>query len=150
MNERRYVVALFDPYDQQPRYVGKTRNPELFHLHPSRWAYSASNPEKNLWVRGLLARGTRPAVVVLEDTTVRRAPRLQRMWLDRYRKWGCPILNIDKAPKNREASLQLWRTQGFWEKVHQGWERRRAKMTFDRMRALAALPPIPNESPIPT
>jgi hypothetical protein len=151
MSERRYIYVLFDPIDGNPRYVGRTRDPQkLQRLHPSKWAYSKGNDGKNNWIRDLISNGLRPRIVVYEDSTIGRAGKLQRIWIEKIREWSDTVYNLDKSQKCREASLRLWKLEEFRTSVKEGCNRRQERILREKLEKIPAYgPDSPPTQPIP-
>jgi hypothetical protein len=144
-DKRRYVYVLNDPVDNKPRYVGMTRFPKkLQTLHPSKWCYSRGNPEKNQWIRDLIARGLKPVFNLWEDTTVGRVAKYQKIWINFLKDKGAQLFNRDKSQACREAALEVWKHEDFRERVKAGRKKQREAqiaLAQEMLRSIPALDP---------
>ena len=128
MRQLRTVYILQCPWSHYAGYVGITRDPEILNQHISRWAYSKGNPEKNQWVRDILATGVKPVVRIMATTSPRLARKIQTDWIERLSRHAKP-LNIDKSQKCRDISLRLWSDIEFATKVKAGIQRRKDRLS---------------------
>ena len=118
-----YIYALLDPRTREPRYVGGTRDIVRRNTDPpGKWMYSEGNDTKNAWIQDLIRRGNRPELVQLEVATEGNWLNLRREWIGRLKKQGFQLLNANKARRCRAASLALWRSDDFRDKVRRGRE----------------------------
>lgn len=87
------IYALCEPDSGEVRYVGRATDAEArygVHLQPSR-GLRASHKEQ--WIAGLLVRGERPALRILE--VVRRSEQraAELRWLLKFAGEGCRMTN---------------------------------------------------------
>lgn len=91
-----YIYALCDPVTSECRYVGKTVNlRQRFYGHLVK---HECNQYKRRWIDGLIARGLRPIMRILEviensddeDWQCREV-----YWISRKRDEGCRLTNLD-------------------------------------------------------
>lgn len=103
------IYGLFDPRDDQLRYIGKSTNPrKRMEAHYGQ-ARAGSVLHSRRWLAGLLARGLRAEVVVLEcATTTEEANDAERFWIAAMRLACCDLTNLtpggDGQPKGCRRS----------------------------------------------
>lgn len=90
------IYALVDPRDARTYYVGKSLNPRdrrCDHEKRARWCTRATHG-RCVWIAGLLARGLRPELVILERVAWRHWDEAERAWIE-YGAWsGWPLTNL--------------------------------------------------------
>lgn len=72
-----HIYYLVDPNDRTVRYVGKTKTPKSrlrAHIQDGR---ASNNTEKKRWIRGLLANGQEPVMVVVASFPEEHLARLR-------------------------------------------------------------------------
>jgi hypothetical protein len=139
MRQLRTVYILQCPWSHYAFWVGITRDPEILKQPISRWAYSKGNPEKNKWVRDILATGVKPVVRIMATTSPRLARKIQKDWIERLSRHAKP-LNIDKSKKARDISLALWGDINFALKVKAGIQRRKERLETCKLKATSEAP----------
>lgn len=89
------VYGLFDPRDQQLRYIGKTcqgKRRMSSHLAVS---HLKNKTHKNHWIKSLLAVGMQPEYVVLESFATPDGLAEAEMWyISYYKSIGCRLTNM--------------------------------------------------------
>lgn len=93
---RIYIYALIDPRTSEPRYIGKTNNPQkrfAHHLNPRKedMSYRAN------WIRSLQRLGLQPTVMILEETDESQWPARERWWVAYGIKEGWRLTNGDSG-----------------------------------------------------
>ena len=89
-----YIYTLTDPFTNEVRYVGKTVNPRLRirgHICESRLRHQS--PAKAEWIKGLLKRGSRPVLSVIETVSESEWEYSEIRAIAAYRSAGCSLLN---------------------------------------------------------
>jgi hypothetical protein len=95
MGSSNYIIyGLTDPRDGQVRYIGKSasglRRPRR-HVQQA----EAERTYKANWIRGLLAQGQQPGIVVLAEATHKKElGELERQAITAYRQRGAPLTNL--------------------------------------------------------
>lgn len=88
-----FIYALVDPTTRFVRYVGKANNPKrrrFLHLNPSSLR---PNTRKNNWIKGLLAIGKKPELLILEEVEECLWEAAEIRWISHYRNLtGAPEL----------------------------------------------------------
>jgi len=77
-----FIYCLKDPQTGKPRYVGKSNNPRKRlsrHCVESQFVKT----HKDCWIRGLLLRGTRPILEVLDEVPI-----------SQWKFWECEYLRV--------------------------------------------------------
>lgn len=88
----RYIYSLSDPESGDVKYVGATVNPMKrlsVHCSPS----ARKGVELGHWLSGLLNRGVRPVLCVLERVDGPEWGERETWWIQRYRERGHELLN---------------------------------------------------------
>src|SRR5258706_3676955 len=88
-----YIYALADPETGQVRYVGKADKPASRlrnHLTPRHLAHRT---KKNSWLKGLLAKGLRPELVIVDCVEADHWEEVERGWIAYYLADGCDLTN---------------------------------------------------------
>jgi hypothetical protein len=88
------IYALVEPDTETVRYVGQTAD----HLHQRRADHlrvRGTSARAN-WLRSLIAQGTRPRIVLLEEVTGtrRNAYAAETQWIRKLRAEGHPLVNV--------------------------------------------------------
>lgn len=84
------IYALIDPTTQQCRYVGKSRDLRArytYHLWERQRTYKAR------WVAGLIAKGVKPEMVVLEEVPAADWPEHEQFWVAYFKFLGARLTN---------------------------------------------------------
>lgn len=80
-----YIYRLIDPFTLDTRYVGKAVNLERrFKAHISRC--KRGKYHSALWIKGLLNKGKRPIIEVIEECAEADWQDREKYWIERYRK----------------------------------------------------------------
>lgn len=99
-----YVYLLLDEFDRV-RYVGITHDPKTrlrVHIICSRQSYRGDTSHRR-WVWGMLERGLRPSMLVMEKVPgVAAARRREAHYIDMYVRLGADLTNTANMP------LQEW------------------------------------------
>ena len=94
-----YIYALIDPITNEPRYVGRTNDPETrYKLHLA-WKSESNNTPKRQWVAALLQDGVRPLREVLEEVSSETADTAESKWICDYIDRGYKLTNTLVAAK---------------------------------------------------
>lgn len=95
-----YIYGLFDPRDNQLRYVGKTINLENRLRDHISWAIQDDPCPKSDWIKELLALGLEPKIDILEKTTEKDWAELEIKWIATCRILGLKIFNVANGGPN--------------------------------------------------
>jgi len=90
-----YVYALIDPSNGEIFYIGCTVNPATrlsLHISNSK-TYQISYNRKERRIREILAKGLKPELKILEETTVKDQRDREHYWLQKYIADGGDITN---------------------------------------------------------
>ena len=88
-----FIYALKDPLSGAYRYIGKSRDPRQRydeHLYSAR--YNHSRP-KELWLSGLLIKGLRPTLEVLDEVPHAEFMFWERQYVKLFRMLGHRLVN---------------------------------------------------------
>lgn len=87
-----FIYALFDPQDDEPRYIGKTKEPETrFKAH----CYGSNRTHSSRWIQSLKRVGLKPKMVIIEDgLSEDQWPEREQFWIAHYRESGANLTNI--------------------------------------------------------
>lgn len=99
--KRSCIYVLCDPSSGAVRYVGQTtdaKRREWLHCSPTN---NRGNRRVNSWIRRLLASGTKPVFVAIEDTNDRDVR--ERHWIAHYRANGAELLNMNDGGSDNSA-----------------------------------------------
>lgn len=97
--DTEYIYALIDPATNEPRYVGRTSNPDQrYKLHLA-WQSEAGNSPKRQWIAALSKAGLRPLLQVLEEAPSVTADLAEAKWIKGYLDKGYVLTNIQVAAK---------------------------------------------------
>lgn len=89
-----FIYILSDPATGEVRYVGKTTDPKwrfYGHIH----GHGRSNQGKKEWISGLLAKGLKPVMEVIDESNEKDWREAERYWISSLRFLGVNLLNID-------------------------------------------------------
>jgi hypothetical protein len=86
------IYALLDPNDNEPRYIGKSKEPETrFKAH----CCGSSNTHSSRWIQSLKRTGLKPKMVIIEDgLSEDQWPEREQFWIAYYREAGANLTNI--------------------------------------------------------
>ena len=88
-----YIYALVDPRDERIRYIGKTVNLEKRYEQHVYWL-NGSNPRKENLISGLLKRGMKPIISVIEECDHSNWQEREKYWIAYYRELLPDLTNI--------------------------------------------------------
>jgi hypothetical protein len=105
------IYALLDPETGEPRYVGKAINE---HRRFTQHVFQASSfgTHKERWIAGLLARGLKPVLEVLQRVGESEWKAAERHYIAEFRRLGAKLTNLDDgglggcAPGYKESRLR--------------------------------------------
>lgn len=84
-NITTFIYMLIDPITGDPRYVGKANVPlKRYKSHLFQSQLKEKN-HKNNWLRGLLAKGERPYMMILEEVPRSEWQRSEKKWIAYFR-----------------------------------------------------------------
>lgn len=95
-----YVYGLCEPYSDEVRYVGLT--PRLKKRFQEHCHSFKSGPRKSGWLRGLLALGIWPEMVILDRSEIRDLA-LESSWIARLRAEGHRLTNMEDVIRENLA-----------------------------------------------
>lgn len=95
-----YIYGLFDPRDNQLRYVGKTINLEARLRDHINWAIQDDPCPKSDWIKELLSLGLEPIISILEETDEEGWAEAEVNWIATCRKLGLNIFNVANGGPN--------------------------------------------------
>lgn len=95
-----YIYGLFDPRDNQLRYVGKTINLEGRLRSHIDWARDDVSCPKSDWIKELLRLGLEPVISILEETDEEGWAEAERRWIADCRTKGLKIFNVADGGPN--------------------------------------------------
>jgi hypothetical protein len=111
--EMAFIYGLCEPGTKNVRYVGRSSNPEKrLEQHMSQ-ALRYDRSEKSVWLRTLIERGEKPALLLVEEMSEDDYPPFRELfWIRYFLRRGHMLTNrsgggvalsvkIDKALKNR-------------------------------------------------
>lgn len=94
MDGQFLIYGLFDPRNDELRYVGKSvsglTRPKA-HLFPSQLR---AHTHKNNWIKSLQVRDMKPEVVILEETNRESLQELEKCAIQHYREMGFRLTNL--------------------------------------------------------
>ena len=93
-NTSTFIYVLVDPRDNQARYVGKSNRPKRrFQSHL--WAFTlADDSYKNFWLKGLLAEGLVPKLLILEKVSRAKWKEAEVFYINHLREQGHSLTNV--------------------------------------------------------
>lgn len=94
------IYGLRDPETNLIRYVGQTQciPGDRLNQHVIRTQYGhEKNKMKAEWIGGLLAKGKRPALVVLEECGSKELNERERYWIKHFRSEGIELVNTTRT-----------------------------------------------------
>ena len=106
--ENMYTIyALVDPRTYQICYIGQTQNHPTVRLE-SHLEKEGGNKGKWAWFCDLRNVGTEPSVVILEYAEDHTTSLLtERLWIERGRRHGWPLLNLVNRPIERTRKQSI-------------------------------------------
>ena len=91
------IYALVDPTTKNVRYIGKSckglHRPKE-HLFPYQ---NKVKTHKNCWIRGLLRKGVKPEIVIIEECDRESLDEREIFWISHYNKLGHDLTNMTKG-----------------------------------------------------
>lgn len=92
--DKFYIYGLFDPKENELRYIGITKNPKRRlgrHLMPSKLK---SPTYKNNWIKYLLSQNLKPVLQIFEEFSLEKEAFDSEIFYITYFKWlGCNLTN---------------------------------------------------------
>lgn len=90
-----FIYGLFDPRNNQLRYIGKANNPKnrlKEHIRELKRTNSP-NTHKNKWIKSLLSVDLYPLLEILEKVSLDNWEECETKWIERAKKAGCNLVN---------------------------------------------------------
>jgi hypothetical protein len=90
-----WIYALIDPRTHELRYIGQTGRslPARLTRH-IRTAKDGTRAHMGAWIRGMLADGVSPELVVVEEhPNEQAADEAEQFWIEYFRSIGCRLVN---------------------------------------------------------
>lgn len=88
-----FIYGLCDPITQQLRYVGKSNNPEIRKYEHISSRFLKSKTHKNHWIKGLMDRGERPELFVIEEVALDGWQEKEQFWIAYFKYIGANLTN---------------------------------------------------------
>jgi hypothetical protein len=108
------IYALIDPRTDEVRYIGKAKDPARRlrdHLQPSQ--ISRHRSHKNSWLKGLLAAGHEPQLLILDsEITAEDVDNAERLWISLYRVWDATLTNGTDGGDGGAMSSEIAKAAG--------------------------------------
>lgn len=96
-----YIYELCDPDTEQPRYVGRAKNPkERYYNHIAEAKAYLGSDRKNEWINDCLQRGRQPLLKIVKETTEAQQKQDESDHIGTLLAQGHDLLNdINKLPR---------------------------------------------------
>lgn len=116
---KTFIYGLKDPVSDEIRYVGKSNNPKS---RLSRHIYDAKETKsvhRLCWIKGLLDRGEKPILIILEECDVSVWGDRENYWISNFSNLTnmidggkfCPMLNssiVEKMKATKKSNPQIF------------------------------------------
>lgn len=96
MTVTTFIYGLYDPRDNQLRYVGKANNPERrldAHIREAKLEKRGQSSHKNNWLRKLLKNNLYPVLKILEEVDAKNWKKHEITWIETSRKNNTKLVN---------------------------------------------------------
>lgn len=85
-----YIYCLFDPITQQPKYIGKSDNPQKrFNEHLN----EKGKTKKINWIKSLQKKKLLPILEILDEVSIDDWKTIESMYIFLFRGWGFDLVN---------------------------------------------------------
>lgn len=88
-----FIYALLDPRSGELRYIGKSNNPTVRLYEHVCASQIAAPTHRNYWIKSLLADGTKPELLVLEEVPSNDWKAAERWWISYWKFAGANLVN---------------------------------------------------------
>lgn len=90
------IYTLSDPDTLEVRYIGKTVSKISYRLaaHISETKANKSKSYRNSWISGILKRGKKPIIELLETVDNSLWRDYERYWISQFKTWGFDLVNM--------------------------------------------------------
>jgi hypothetical protein len=145
-----FIYGLTDPRTGQLRYVGRTIRELRARLNNHiASAREASDRHVNCWIRGLLASGLKPEMILLEEAGAATWEEAETFWIEYWRWLGADLTNLaiggsgSMGFRHRPEALERFKLRS--GQNHYAWGKKRppevhAAMAAGRVRYQATNP----------
>lgn len=85
-----YIYCLFDPITEQPKYIGKSDNPQKRYLEHIK---EKGKTKKINWIKSLKNKGLLPILEILDEVRSENWKVMESMYIFLFRGWGFDLVN---------------------------------------------------------
>lgn len=93
MKNTTFIYSLSEPETGQIRYVGKSDNP----AYRAKTHLRKEDTHKSKWVQGLIERGLKPALDILDEVPQKEWEFWEQHWVQVISGWGFQLVNGDRG-----------------------------------------------------
>lgn len=110
-NDRIFIYKLVDPKTGVVGYVGQTKQPtRRLYQHISEARGDMFHCHRNRWLKSVLDAGSRPQMLILQETVGSQGDWFERYWIYRLLGQGHPLTNdTDRLPGGRMVGDRIKR-----------------------------------------
>lgn len=91
-----YIYALLDPETTNPRYIGQTINLKVRFNNHMHFA-DPNGSVKDKWLHSLKSSGTKPIMVLVEETNDQDADNVELAWIKYFDNCGFALTNTRRS-----------------------------------------------------
>lgn len=110
MNKTVFIYSLNCPFTNQVKYVGKTQN-TLVNRLSAHVAMKGLNFEKELWIKSLKEKSTKPIINLLEITDSESWQNRERHWINHFLSKGSILFNKPDDLTQKEKVLLSYKKE---------------------------------------
>lgn len=85
-----YIYCLFDPITEQPKYIGKSDNPQKRYFEHIK---EKGKTKKINWIKSLKKKDLLPVLEILDEVSTNDWKVMESMYIFLFRGWGFDLLN---------------------------------------------------------
>jgi group I intron endonuclease len=95
-----FIYGLYDPRNDELRYVGKSKNPKHRLFEHINTVKNGEISSKAKWLKELIDNGYIPLVKILEKTNADNWEEVEKRWIEKCRLEGLNLLNVAEGGSN--------------------------------------------------